>query len=312
MRVRIAAGVAAVEAEHTSVRTVAPVAPAINNPLAVRVEPEVFVAFVAVGRIEAEVFQLVRHVHVAANFQIRELYAVVVCAVRVYRLECDLAVVYVVVNRIAVLGVDCLPLWRVFGLIRAIGCAIVRDHLRHTVHKPNTADVLPDVTAHVSYTVGRAVVVPLNRAGSGQRLATASFVCSAGLFWVAVAFAACSISSRHGVVVPAPEAESHPFVVSDQVPAFALALTEADRFVVADIHSRFHKWERVRNAVDQCVLVLADRVFLNLAASHGVRESQLVRCKNHHNVWAPVFVVDYFVSHGFAPFLYLLRQIGHL
>ena len=289
-----------------------PAAPAINNPLAVRVEPEVFVAFVVVGRIEAEFFQLVRCVHVAANFQIRELYAVVIGAVRVYRLESDLAVVYVVVNRISVLGVDCLPLWRIFGLIRAIGCAIVRDHLWHTVHKPNAADVLPDVTAHVSYTVGRAVVVPLNRAGSGQRLAAASFVCNSSLFWVAVAFAARSISGRHGVVVPAPEAESHPFVVSDQVPAFALALAEADRFVVADIHSRFHKWERVRNAVDQCVLVLADRVFLNLAASQGVRESQLGRVKNHHNVRAPVFVVNYFVSHGFAPFLYLLRQIGHL
>ena len=72
--------------------TVVPVAPAINNPLAVRVEPEVFVAFVVVGRIEAEVFQPVRCVHVAANFQIRELYAVIVGAVRVYRLECDLAV----------------------------------------------------------------------------------------------------------------------------------------------------------------------------------------------------------------------------
>ena len=219
---------------------------------------------------------------------------------------------HVVVNRIAVLGVDCLPLRRVFGLIRAIGCAVVRDHLRHTVHKSNAADMLPDIAAHVSYAVGRAVMVPLNRAGSGQGLAAVSFVCSAGLLRVAVTLAACGVSGRHGVVVPAPEAESHPLVVSDQVPAFTLALAEADCFVVADIHSRFHKWERVRNAVDQCVLVLADRVFLNLAASQGVRESQLGRGKNHHNVRAPVFVVNYFVSHGFAPFLYLLRQIGHL
>ena len=300
------------EGEHTSARTVAPAAPAINNPLAVRVEPEVFVAFVAVGRIEAEVFQLVRHVHVAANFQIRELYAVVVGAVRVYRLECDLAVVYVVVSRIAVCCVDSFPLWGAFGLIRAIGCAVVRDRLRHTVHKSNAADVLPDVAAHVSYTVGRAVVVPLNRAGSGQRLAVASVVCSAGLLRVAVALATCGVSGRHGVVVPAPEAEGRPLVVRDQVPAFALALAEADRFVVADIYSRFHKWERVRNAVDQCVRVLADRVFLDFAASQGVRESELRRGKNHHNVRTSVFVVDYFVSHGFAPFLYLLRQIGHL
>ena len=219
---------------------------------------------------------------------------------------------HVVVNRIAVLGVDCLPLCRVFGLIRAIGCAVVRDHLRHTVHKSNAADVLPDIAAHVSYAVGRAVMVPLNRAGSGQGLAAASFVCSAGLLRVAVTLAACGVSGRHGVVVPAPEAESHPLVVCDQVPAFALALAEADRFVVADIHSRFHKWERVRNAVDQCVRVFADRVFLDLAASQGVRESQLRRGKNRHNVRTPVFVVDCFVSHGFAPFLYLLRQIGHL
>ena len=90
------------------------------------------------------------------------------------------------------------------------------------------------------------------------------------------------------------------------------AVLLGDSFYTADIHSRFHKWERIRNAVDQCVRVFADRVFLDLAASQGVRESQLGWGENHHNVRAPVFVVDYFVSHGFAPFLYLLRQIGHL
>ena len=195
-------------------------------------------------------------------------------------------------------------------LIAWMVCNKATYYLHLPVHETDPADVLPDIAAHVGDSFGCVVVVPCYWAGSGQGFAApaAVLVCSAGFLRVAVALSGVSVSAGEGAVLAALVCQCGPLVISQKVPAGPLGLAEPDRLVMVDVDSGLLVGHGVGHAPDQRVGVLADRVLLHGLASDFCRESQLVRCENHHNVRDPPAIENNLVSHVFAPFAFCWRS----